>query len=152
MKRSLSAMSDTRATLDRIPGPRGRELVGALLALGRRPHEFLLELALRYGPIVCMSFPLEPAIVVSDPAAIQYMLHENYDNYVKQTGRWRAFRELVGDGLLTVDGDTWRRQRQRIQPAFHHERLAHFQHLLASEVDEMFQRWRTLGAEGSAIS
>ena len=43
----------------------------------------------------------------------------------------------MGEGLFTTDGDVWRRQRQRAQPAFHQERLAHFERVVASETDKM---------------
>jgi cytochrome P450 len=136
-----------------IPGPRGLELVAALRALSRAPHEFLLQLAMRYGPVVCMPFPRDTVIVVSDPHAIQYIFHNNYANYSKQTRRWQSFAQVIGkEGLFTTDGDAWRRQRQRVQPAFHQDRLAHFERVVASETHGMLGCWRRLAADGTPVA
>ena len=145
-------MRGPRPDLRKIPGPRGKELVGALRGLVNRPHEFLLELALRYGGVVCMPFPLETVIVVSDTDAIQHIFHQNHANYTKQTARFRSLAEIMGYGLFTTDGDVWRRQRQRVQPAFHHDRLAHFERVTAGEMAETAARWRQLAAAGAPVA
>jgi cytochrome P450 len=133
------------------PGPGGRQLVDALVALRSRPLEYLLDLSLRYGPVACLAFPFERVVLLSGPDAIQYVLHQNHANYVKETGRWRAFREILGNGLLTSDGDLWRRQRQRVQPAFHAERLAQFERAAHAQVSETLGRWRELAAAGKPV-
>ena len=73
---------------------------------------------------------------------------ENPHNYLKQTARFRALAEIMGEGLFTTDGDVWRRQRQRAQPAFHQDRLAHFERVVASETDKMLLQWRDRAANG----
>ena len=135
-----------------IPGPRGKALVSATKALVQRPHDFLLELALQYGGIVCMPFPLETVIIVTDADAIQHIFHKNHANYSKQTARFRSLAEIMGYGLFTTDGDVWRRQRQRVQPAFHHDRLAHFEEVAMAETVETLASWRQLAATGAPIA
>lgn len=142
----------TRRDLQGIPGPRGKQLVSALRGLVERPHEFLLELALRYGGVVCMPFPLETVIVVSDADAIQHIFHQNHSNYTKQTARFRSLAEIMGYGLFTTDGDVWRQQRQRVQPAFHQDRLAHFERVIAAEMADTVVRWRQLAAAGAPVA
>ena len=145
---STEAQRDYRS----IPGPRGKELVSALRALVERPPDFLLELALRYGGIVCMPFPLETVIVVTDADAIQHIFHQNHANYTKQTARFRSLAEIMGYGLFTTDGDVWRRQRQRVQPAFHHDRLAHFEQVAIAEMADTVVSWRQLAAAGAPVA
>jgi len=127
-----------------IPGLRGWELVKALDQLRRQPNDFLVKLALRFGGITDLPFPIERVVVVSNPEYIEYLLHQNYDNYTKGTGRWNALRELVGRGLLTIDGAEWRTQRQRVQPAFHKDRLTLLEAAILEETERMFGRWRGL--------
>jgi cytochrome P450 len=141
----------SRAALDRIPGPRGTALVGALRDLVRRPNDFLLELALRYGGVVCVPFPLETFILVSDADVIQHIFHQNHANYTKQTGRFRSLAEIMGYGLFTSDGDIWRRQRQRVQPAFHQDRLAAFERVVNVEVAAAIDEWRGLAANRTPV-
>lgn len=151
MKLSATPTCEPRTAAGEIPGLRGKQLVGAFFALRSHPLDFLLDVALRYGPVVSMPFIKDPVILVSSPEAIQYLLHQNHKNYRKRTERWKVFRQLVGKGLLTSDGDLWRRQRQRIQPAFHHDRIARFETLIAEETTSMLEQWRLTAAEGNTI-
>src|SRR5207245_4256939 len=47
-------------------------------------------------------------------------------NYGKQTRGYRNLRRVLGNGLLTSEGETWKRQRRIAQPAFHRQRIAGF--------------------------
>jgi len=134
-----------------MPGPRGVELYRGILHLKNHPLEFLLDVSLRYGPVVSMPFVRDPVVVISSPETIQYLLHQNYRNYQKTTERWTVFRELIGNGLLASDGDLWRRQRQRIQPAFHQERLALFENLLMAATSDVIGKWRKAAEEGKPV-
>src|SRR4051812_11623303 len=99
-----------------IPGPRGAAKWKALLELSNRPLEYIQSLATNYGDVVALDYPLEYVVFLFNPEHVEYILHRNYRNYAKQTGRWRAFREIVGNGLVGCDEPAWRPQRQRIQP------------------------------------
>jgi cytochrome P450 len=50
--------------------------------------------------------------------------------------------ELLGNGLLTSDGDEWRRQRRRIQPGFRHESIQRYAALIAEEAEKLVRGWR----------
>jgi cytochrome P450 len=151
MEAATSSALEPRSASNDIPGPRGLELYRAILHLKDHPVEFLLEVALRYGPVVSMPFIRDPVVLISGPQDIQYLLHQNYRNYQKTTERWKVFRELIGNGLLASDGDLWRRQRQRIQPAFHQERLAMFEDLLQTATTDVIAEWRKAAAEEKPI-
>src|SRR5579862_9739837 len=151
MEATTSSALEPRSASNDIPGPRGLELYRAILHLKDHPVEFLLEVALRYGPVVSMPFIRDPVVLISGPQDIQYLLHQNYRNYQKTTERWKVFRELIGNGLLASDGDLWRRQRQRIQPAFHQERLAMFEDLLQTATTDVIAEWRKAAAEEKPI-
>ena len=139
-----------------IPGLRGSELVKSLRGLKAEPHHFLLRLALRFGGITDLPFRNLPflhehVILISNPDYIQYILHNNYTNYLKNTGRWRGFRQVIGNGLLAADGENWRRQRQRVQPAFHPDRLGVLERSVTEEMDALEERWRPVEQRGEAI-
>lgn len=64
--------------------------------------------------------------LINDPATARRVFSEGADRYVRPVGVQRMLRPSVGTGLLTVDGDEWRRQRRMLAPAFtpqHIERL-----------------------------
>jgi cytochrome P450 len=134
-----------------IPGLRGWELARALGPLSKRPHEFLLELSIRFGGIFDLPYPLERVIVLSDPEYIEYVLHRNYRNYLKDTGRYHSFQQILGNGLLTSDGQTWLRQRQRVQPAFHANRMAVVEQAIEEETAPLLERWRHHAQTGEPV-
>jgi cytochrome P450 len=57
-----------------------------------------------------------PTIVVSDPEAIRYVLVEK--NFALDPLRQRILRPILRDGLLTTEGDYWKRTRKAIAPVF----------------------------------
>src|SRR2546423_589435 len=62
-------------------------------------------------------------VLVSNPEMVKHVLVDNASNYWK--GRALIMmKAVVGNGLLTSEGDFWKRQRRLAQPAFHRERLA----------------------------
>ena len=57
---------------------------------------------------------------------------------------------LLGDGLLTTDGDVHRRQRRLVQPAFHRQRVESYGDTMALRADELARRWRDGSTGGGA--
>jgi cytochrome P450 len=80
--------------------------------------------------------------LVSHPDGIRHVLVDNARNYSKDTATYRKVRSLLGNGLLTSDGDAWLRRRRIIQPAFHHERMAVLAPLVTDATAAMLARWR----------
>ncbi|HEY3332976.1 MAG TPA: cytochrome P450 [Capsulimonadaceae bacterium] len=86
----------------------------------------LLAACIRAGdPVVPLRLPFIRAYVLLDPADIERVLVTDNDQFVKPTWlRTRAVKRLLGDGLVTADGDEWREQRRTCQPAFHGRMMA----------------------------
>lgn len=132
-----------------IPGPRGWDKWKLIGPLSRRPHELLLELATIHGDIVLLDFPLEPVVFLFEPSLIEHVLHHSYRNYVKRTGRWRSLRQIWGNGLITSDGDFWRRQRQRMQPAFHQDRINAYMDVFVEQAGHLVDTWGAAADRGT---
>lgn len=58
-----------------------------------------------------------------DAELLQYVLQKNYKNYNKSPIQSRDIAKYVGHGLLTINGEHWRKQRKLVQPAFHKSKL-----------------------------
>jgi len=79
-----------------------------------------------YGEVVRFRFGPVVGHLVSSPEGANHVLAENNKNYGKQTRGYRNLRYVLGNGLLTSEGEAWKRQRRIAQPAFHRQRIAGF--------------------------
>lgn len=101
-------------------------------------------------PIVRDGLPFMRAIVVSDPSAIQRVLLDNAANYRKDDLLQRILSPALSNGLLTVDGEQWRRQRRAVAPMFARRAITNYARPMKAVADELVNRWRAL-ADGSVV-
>ena len=104
------------------PGPYGHPLMGNLNELRLRVLDFFCSLQQQYGDITTIRFSIRKVSYLQHPDLIQHVLQENNRNYTKSL-RYEQLKYLLGNGLLTSEGEFWLRQRRMIQPAFHKQRL-----------------------------
>ncbi|MDX1278020.1 cytochrome P450 [Oceanihabitans sediminis] len=62
-------------------------------------------------------------VFIRDAAFAEYVLQKNHKNYTKSKIQTEDLVKYVGKGLLTAEGEHWKRQRKLIQPAFHKKQL-----------------------------
>jgi cytochrome P450 len=123
------------------PGPKRRSSLTSLLAYRRGPHIFFQELARRYGDIAFFKLGLENAFFINHPDYIRDVLVTQNDNFVKGLALQRGKR-LLGQGLLTSEGDLHRRQRRLAQPSFHRRRIASYGGVMTDYAARMSDHWR----------
>ncbi|MHB1133990.1 MAG: cytochrome P450 [Chloroflexota bacterium] len=121
-------------------GPRGNVLLGNLPAMQRDALGSMTDWARRYGDFVPVRFGPYAGYFVNHPDYIEQMLVANARHYVKGSVLQRS-RYLLGNGLLTAEGDFWLRQRRLIAPAFHRERLATYAETMTSYTERMLADW-----------
>jgi len=95
-----------------------------------------------YGDIVFYRFMDFPIYVLFHPRHVEQVLLGKTGNFVKGITT-RANPELFGNGLLTSDGDFWRRQRRLSNPAFHRESLARYAEITVEEATKLSEWWKT---------
>ena len=88
--------------------------------------------------------------IINNPADIKRVLVSNHRTYTKGVGLDRV-RILLGNGIMTSEGDVWRRQRRMIQPFFHRRVVEQFAALIDRCVEERLERWQASTARGLAI-
>jgi len=98
-------------------------VVGNLMALKGDPLGFLTGLAREHGDAATFRVGPQETLLLSDPALIEQVLVRHRAATVKDPVT-AGLSELLGQGLLTAEGDTWRRNRRLIAPSFQPRHLA----------------------------
>jgi len=78
------------------------------------------------------------------PEHVGHILVDAKDVYVKGTV-WDKLRPLIGNGIVTAEGESWRRQRRLAQPAFHHSQLDALGAVMVGTIAATLDRWRAVG-------
>ncbi len=93
------------------------------------------------GGVARFGSALVTSVLVTSPDAVQHVLQDNHQNYIKEVRSARIFRVGLGNGLFLSEGETWRAQRQAVQPAFHRRQLAEMTPTMVQTTAEMLDRW-----------
>ena len=140
-------MATTFAT-DRVPpGPTSWLPGGHFLAFRRDPLTFFTTTARTYGDVARFTFGSQPVYLVSHPDMIEDVLVTSAKKFMKGIALQRAKR-LLGEGLLTSEGQMHLRQRRTIQPLFHRQQVQRF----ADAMVRHAVRWRDSVEDGSTMN
>lgn len=146
------------------PGPKGLPILGNILQLGRDQLGFLMDVQRKYGRMATLHIGQTPVIVLFEPEHVRYVLTENPRNFTNRevagglvfgklllfsqmtrsfsSKMAEDFRKLVGDGLLTTDGEYHDRQRRLLQPAFTKRRVESYAGMIIQYAAEAMDAWR----------
>ncbi|RZS45232.1 cytochrome P450 [Herbihabitans rhizosphaerae] len=119
----------------------GREALALLPYARRDALAFYAELLARHGDTVSM--PVAPRTkfhVLSRPEHVAHVLVGNQANYLKAR-TYRPLTEVVGNGLLTSEGEHWARQRRLVQPMFSRRHVVSFGGDMASAATRAVDTW-----------
>lgn len=122
------------------PGPKGTLIGGNLAQIGPRRVDFFHHLAQTYGPIASFRTGRWRLFLISDPQLIQQVLVTDARSYVKHFGA-RTFKPVLGNGLVTSEGDFWLAQRRLLQPAFLKAQVLSYAPIMGDLTDAMLAKW-----------
>jgi cytochrome P450 len=131
-----------------LPGPRSW-LPGRLLQTYRRdPLTFLLGLANQHGDLVRFRFGFQTFFLLSCPNDIRDVLVTHQRQFSRSLFRkqeTQLAKRLLGEGLLSSEGDTYSRNRRLVQPAFHRQRLEAYGEVIATYGAMLSDSWQDGG-------
>ncbi len=142
---------DAAATAGRAPGPRGSLLMGHFLEFERDALGFLDRCHRDHGDVVRFRFALTPSVLLAHPDHVRHVLQDRHTFYDKNTLDWKMLRPVLGQTLLTTDGEPWLSRRRMMQPAFHRERIAGFARLMVEQTESMLERWERAAREDEPV-
>jgi cytochrome P450 len=132
--------------LGETPYLRGDTIFGSARVFRDDPLGFIESARREHGDFVRIRLGPYRVYLLLGPEQVGYLLQKNPGNYLKDG--YEHNEPLTGRGLLTSEGDFWRRQRRLVQPAFHKERLRGMAETMTEATEEMLGRWQDRLKEG----
>ena len=118
-------------TTARLPhGPKGLPMLGSALAYMRDPLGFYQAISRDYFGLAHTRLGALHLYIASDPALVETLLVGKHRDCVKDLITRELF-PLVGNGLVTNDGDSWRRQRKLSAPPFQPKHIVEYADVMA---------------------
>jgi len=115
--------------------------------------ERMIELFARHGDTYRVYVPTRRSYTyaVHHPDDVKRVLVSNYRNYTKGSGIDRI-KLLLGKGIMTSEGERWKRQRALMQPCFHRRVITQFAEVIAHANDRFIARWEAPAARGELVN
>ncbi len=118
------SQSDGNSTRS-APGPRGHPILGSLLDFRRDLLQAFVQNWHTYGDVVRFRMGgTSTAYLIVHPDHVKHVLQTYASNYIRDQRFNGNLKTLLGDGLITSNGDLWRQRRKLIQPVLHKGRIA----------------------------
>jgi cytochrome P450 len=129
---AFEVAAERRASPGFPPGDTGLSITRTR-AMVRNPLGVLLDAYERRGPVFTLRLLHVNNVFLLGPEANHFVLVAGADHFRWRDGAFGDLIPLLGDGLLTTDGDYHRRSRRIMLPAFHHERIAGYRAVMEEE-------------------
>ena len=144
-------VATTAGSPETAPGPRGTLLLGNVRDLERDALGFLTSAVREHGDVVRLRLAQWEVHLLAQPDHIQHVLEDRVENYDRQTADYRMLGAVLGDGLLTSDGEVAARHRRLMEPAFAGPRVAELGSLVVARTEAMLEHWQWAALDGAPI-
>ncbi len=134
------------------PGPRGLPVVGNMFRFSADKNILFhfIDLWNEFGDVVHVKIGSLKIFVVANPEHVHHVLVRHATNYIKGSG-YGGFRLLVGQGLVTSDGELWRRQRRLMQPTFTPRAIVGFFDMMVATTAQILDCWHEPLRNGQSL-
>ena len=126
-------------------------LLGAAYYVQRNPLQVVPRWIREHGDIFRVTSFLGQATMLGSPELVRQVLVDRAAHYQEKSRAYAVLRILMGNGLVTSEGEFWRGQRKLVQPAFHRRRLEGLFAMMVDRVSEAVVRLKPVAAAGQAL-
>jgi cytochrome P450 len=136
-----------------IPTVKGEFLLGNLRQMKANSFQALCDWQRDYGDLVSFRLATRHFYLISHPKLIEQSLVKQSDVFVKMYDpkKPNGLALVLGQGLLTSQGELWQRQRRLMQPVFQRSNLASLLPQIVEAGNHLLARWRQLG-DGAQVN
>lgn len=120
------------------------------IAFSKDPLPFIEKNHKIYGDIYRISFGIYDLIMLHNVDDIQHVFQKNHKNYQKSKG-YEKLSRAIGRGLLTSEGEFWKKHRRIAQPAFHKQSLGKLSHTIYEESLKLIEGWKEKAETGKTF-
>jgi cytochrome P450 len=129
------------SSIEYPPGPHSVLPNKLLRKFIHNPLKTLMDITYTYGDICHFKLGRQHVYLVNNPHYIEDILIRNYKNFIKSRGL-QVTKRLLGEGLVTSEGEYHDCQRLLIQPAFHPSRIKEYGDIMTNDAIQMVQKWK----------
>jgi cytochrome P450 len=136
-----------------IPKIKGEFLLGNLRQMKANPFQALCDWQRDYGDLASFRLAIRHFYLISHPKLIEQALIKQSDIFVKMYDPKKptGLALVLGQGLVTSQGELWQRQRRLMQPVFQRRNLASLLPQIVTAGNNLLARWRLLG-DGAQVN
>lgn len=121
-------------------GPKGRPFVGVLPDVAKEGNflSFISKMWRIHGDNLYLNLGKKKMYFVIHPEDARHVMQVNHRNYMKD---YEGIKDFLGNGLVMVDGDFWRRQRRLMQPMFLKKTVENYFTAMTESTDTLLEHW-----------
>jgi len=131
-----------KATLKPIPRIKDHPLLGSFREFNSNRLALFRRVEQECGEIGSFGMGPFPATMLNSSELVQQVLVDQADAFSKNSPQYNAMRPVSGNGLLSSEGDYWKRQRKLMAPAFVPRRIAAYAETMVAYTAQMQAGWR----------
>ncbi len=126
------------------PAPPTIRTIREVLSNVQNPIPLLMKMSEEYGPIVRWQAGQKlVAHFLTHPDYVRHVLQDNHQNYEKFSVYHNSvLKDVLGNGLVSNNGEAWLRQRRMIQPIFRRSQLGNFIPPMVDAANDMLAHWQ----------
>ena len=144
-------MESTKTNSHVPPGPSGLPLIGNALQMGGNDMlKRYQTLHQTYGDVVSMKLGPLNGYILFNPDDVNQVLVKNQKNYIKGMG-YDGLRLILGQGLITSDGETWLQDRRLMAPFFTPQAITGYTEMMVTVIQAMLDRWQVAAEVGRPL-
>ncbi len=126
------------------PGPNGIPVLGNGRKFASDPFQFMTACEDAYGDVVRLDLGPRQTYMLTNPRDVERLLVSEWAKF-RKPDLDSAMDDLLGDGLLLSDRDTWEGQRELANPAFHASRVAGLDDVMVDHATDAVDDWTAGG-------